>query len=472
MKSKSFAIFLLILVFLLPACKEPVKEPSVAGSFYPEDGNTLEMKVGDFLSKAENKPFEGRLIALISPHAGYRFSGHVAAYGYKNLIGKDIKTVILIGPSHHSSFTGASVYTEGSFKTPLGNIKINERLAKSLINESANVGFYKEPYLKEHSLEVQLPFLKKVLNGFKVVPILIGNPTRQTFDHLSQRLTEALSKDEKAIIVASTDLSHYHDYKTAVSMDKKMTDAIEALSLRDAEERLMKGEAEMCGAYPVLLTMDTARRLGANYAALFKYANSGDVTGDKGRVVGYASIGIFKSPLTEREKAELLSLAEKTIKEYVKSHKENDMEINNPKLKSMGAVFVTINTNGHLRGCIGHIEPIMPLYKSVIRNAIAASSSDPRFPPMNDSELKDMEVEITILSPLSPLKEIKDIKIGRDGIYMTKGQNGAIFLPQVPLQFGWDRDTYLKELSLKAGLPPDAWKEGATLYTFTAEIIR
>lgn len=459
-----------LLLTLLLGCEEDIKEPSVAGTFYPSDEKTLKEMVDGFLIKAEDKPVDGRLVALISPHAGYQFSGQVAAYSYKQLEGKDINTVILIGPSHYKPFNGASVYAKGIMKTPLGKIKINERIAKSLVNEATDIGFYQDAFEKEHSLEVQLPFLQQVLKNFKIVPILISTPTRQSFEYLTERLTEILRENEKAIIIASTDLSHYHDYETAVMMDRKIIDAIERLSIEDVERHLMHREAEMCGTYPVIFTMAVARRLGANQGVLYKYANSGDVTNERSSVVGYASIGLYKSALTEEEKTELLEMAKKTVISYVTSRQIPQFEINSQKLKANGATFVTVNKNGNLRGCIGNIQPVMPLYQSVIRNAISACSNDPRFPPMKKEELRDMDIEVSILSPLEQLKNVKDLQIGKHGLYIVKDMQSGLLLPQVAREFRWDRDTFLEQVCVKAGLPRDAWKE-AKLYTFTAEII-
>jgi AmmeMemoRadiSam system protein B/AmmeMemoRadiSam system protein A len=462
-------IFFLTVVFLSPGCAENVKAPSVAGTFYPADKKELKESVENFLSKAEKVRSEGKLIAIISPHAGYRFSGQVAAYGYKEIRDRDIKKIILMGPSHYVGFKGASIYTKGSFRTPLGEVKINEKLATGLLDETVDIRFYPEAYEKEHSLEVQLPFLQTVLKDFTIVPILISSPTKQTVEHLISRLTEML--DDKTLIIASTDLSHYHDYAKAIEMDNKIISAVERLSVMDTAQLLNNGEAELCGGMPVIIAMEAAKRYGATLGVLFKYANSGDVTNEKDRVVGYASMGLFKSPYTEEEKKELLAIAKNSITEYINNGKVSEVEIKNRKLKTDGAVFVTIKENGSLRGCIGHIQAIMPLYQSVIKNAVAACSGDPRFPPMNKEDLKNMEVEVSILSPLTPLKDIKDIQIGKHGIVIRKGMHSGIFLPQVATEFGWDRDTFLEQLCAKAGLPKDAWKD-AELYSFTAEIIK
>jgi len=467
--NKKIVSSLIITSLLLFACKVAGKEPSVAGTFYPAEKEALKASVEGFLSKADKVQTAGRLLCIISPHAGYIYSGQVAAYGYKQLQGRDIKKVILIGPAHHKAFKGASVYTKGSFRTPLGDVGINEKLAEGLLDQKADVTFYPEAYEKEHSLEVQLPFLQTVLKDFTIIPILMGSPTQKTFDHLAARLSELL--DDETIIIASTDMSHYHDYSQAIKMDNKIISAIERLSLADAEGLLKSGDAELCGGVPVLIAMEAARISEATRGVLFKYANSGDVTDDKGRVVGYASIGLFKDALTADEKKELLALAKDSISEYVSKGKVPEKEIANPKFKADGAVFVTIKKDGALRGCIGHVRPVMPLYQSVIKNAVAASSGDPRFPPMNKEELKSMEVEISILSPMVLLNNTKDIRVGKHGLLIRKGYRSGILLPQVASEYGWDRETFLRQLCRKAGLPDDAWKD-ADLYSFTAEVIK
>jgi MEMO1 family protein len=469
MRNKKMLFCLVSILLLLFACSVAGKEPSVAGTFYPADKETLKTTIEGFLSKAEKSQTGGSLIAIVSPHAGYQYAGQVAAYGYKQIQSRDITKVILIGPAHHTGFKGASVYTKGSFRTPIGDVKINEKLAESLLSENADVRFYPEAYEKEHSLEVQLPFLQTVLKDFTIIPILVGSPTRQMFDHLTAKLSEML--DEKTLIIASTDLSHYHDYAKAKEMDGKIISAIERLSVIDTDNLLRTGESELCGGYPVLITLETARRYGANLGAVFRHANSGDVTGDKSRVVGYASIGLLKSPFTEGEKKELLALAKNAIDEYVTKGKAPDMRADNPKFRTAGAAFVTIKEKGSLRGCIGHVQAVMPLYESILKNAVAASSSDPRFPPMKKEELKDIDIEISVLSPLTPVKNIKEIQVGKHGLVIRKGYQSGLFLPQVATEFGWDRETFLRHLCLKAGLPEDAWKD-AEISRFTAEIIK
>lgn len=450
-------------------CAENIKEPSVAGIFYPSGREELTETVENYLSNAKKGKSEGQIIAIISPHAGYRYSGQVAAYGYNEIRGSGIRNVVLIGPSHHAGFRGASVYMKGKFRTPLGDVEINEKLAKELLNETADVRFYPGAFEKEHSLEVQLPFLQSALKEFKIVPVLVGSPTKDTLEHLITKLAEMI--DEKTLVIASTDLSHYHEYSKAVEMDGRITSAVERLSLSDAGQLLRTGESELCGMYPVIITMEAARKAGANLGRLFNYANSGDTAGGKDRVVGYASIGLFKNPYTPEEKKELLILARDTVREYVINRKVPDKGNVNPKFRTDEAVFITVRKNGSLRGCIGNTRPVMSLYQAVIKNAVAACSGDPRFPPLTKEELMDIDVEVSILSPLNPVKNVEEIQAGKHGLVIRKGMQSGLLLPQVAAEFGWDRETFLEQLCVKAGLPKGSWKE-AELYTFTAEILK
>ncbi|RME65787.1 MAG: AmmeMemoRadiSam system protein A [Nitrospirae bacterium] len=190
----------------------------------------------------------------------------------------------------------------------------------------------------------------------------------------------------------------------------------------------------------------------------------------KNSVVGYAAVAFVRTYLTKEEKLTLLRLARQAIETYVREKKTIEPEIKDIRLRANGSSFVTIKTGGHhLRGCIGNLLPYLPLYKSVVQNAVSACSRDPRFPPMSVEELRDMEVEVTVLSPMEPVQDIDEIVIGKHGLYLKKGYHSGVLLPQVPVEFGWDRNTFLRQLAIKAGLGPDEWKD-ARIYKFTAEV--
>jgi hypothetical protein len=462
----------ILLMVLFPcACSSAVKEPAVAGSFYPADSKKLAADLDGYLAQPGEAGDEGRLLAIVAPHAGYIYSGGVAGYSYAKLNGKDIRRVILLGPTHYAAIKGAVIYPGSGMKTPLGVVRIDESLARSLADEKAGVRLAAEPFEREHSLEVQLPFLQRSLKDFSIVPILIGRMTAESYKHLGDKIATLLKNDASALLVISTDLSHYHDTATASGMDKKILDAIERLSGGDLERLLASGEGEACGGGPVLYGMAAARGAGATEARLYKYADSGDVSGDRKKVVGYGALGFYKKELSPSARAEILRLAADTVQAQVTGRPLPVWNGTDLRMKADGAAFVTLKEkNGRLRGCIGTIQAYTSLHRSIVQNAVAAASKDPRFPPVRPEELPGLDLEVTVLSPMEPVSGISDIKVGVHGVYLEAVGRSSVFLPQVPVEEGWDLDTYLRQLALKAGLPPEGWK-GGRLYRFTAEIV-
>jgi len=456
-----------------------VREPAVAGAFYPAGKVELSSILDEYLSKAEI-PAVGKYIrALIVPHAGYVYSGWVAAFGYKILIGQDIKTVVLIGNSHQEYFDGVSVYPEGYFKTPLGNVEIDKEFAKKLMDANDKIYFRESAHEKEHSLEVQLPFLQKTLKDFKIVPIILGNQPGAA-DILINALKGLI--DENTLIIASSDLSHYPSYKDAQYSDGKVIQAI----LTGKRENLRKTISDLeqenipnlqtcaCGhdAIEVVMALMEGKK-----AQLLKSANSGDVEiGDKSQVVGYAaivfSIDKAEGELDLAEQKKLLEIARQAVETYIKTGKTPDTKNNLPDLEKHLGAFVTLKKHGELRGCIGRFQPDIPLYQVVIQMAIAAATEDTRFSPVSESELKDLEYEISVLSPLTKVDSWKDVEIGKHGVEIIKGSYRGVFLPQVATENNWDRETFLSILcTQKAGLPADCYKDPETeIYVFTAQV--
>lgn len=462
----------LLLFFVFPGgAAATIKEPAVAGSFYPLDRKKLEAEVDGYLSQGGDHAGGGRLLALVAPHAGYMYSGHIAGHSYARLRGKDIRTVILIGPSHHAAVSGAVIYPGGGLKTPLGVVAVDETLARSLASDKDGVKLAAEPFSREHSLEVQLPFLQRTLQDFSVVPILVGRMTGESYRHLADRIAAVLKKNDKSLLVISTDLSHYHDAKKAGSMDRKVLDAAERLAAGELEHLFTSGEGEMCGAGAVLYGLAAARGAGANEGELFRYADSGDVSGDKSYVVGYGALGYYRRELSAADRGDILRLARETVTCQVNGRPLPEWRGESRRMKADGAVFVTLKEkNGRLRGCIGSLQANTALYRSVVQNAVSAASRDPRFRPVRPEELPGLDLEVTVLSPMEPLGAVDEIVIGRDGLYLEASGRSSVFLPQVPVEQGWDLPTYLAELAMKAGLGADAWKSGR-LYRFTAEIV-
>ena len=459
-----------------------IRKPAVAGMFYPASPDRLKGEISNYLRKVASVKTEGEIVAIISPHAGYEFSGGVAAYGFKAIEGKDFSTVIIIGPSHYVYFKGSSIYPEGYYRTPLGDVEIDKELAKKLINGS-NIRFYPPAHQREHSVEVQIPFLQTVLKDFKIVPIIMGNCSYQDCLDLGKAIAENV-KDKRILIIASTDLSHFYPSEEARFLDKITLNEIRRFNPRELYQKVQTEECQLCGAMPVVATLIASKDLGADKIELLKYLHSGDVTGDNSRVVGYGSLLIQKTEdrrqkteknrenLSSDEKKRLLEIAREAIESYVNKQERIKIKETNPKLREKRGVFVTLTKSGQLRGCIGYIQPIKPLCEAVRDMAIEAAVNDPRFTPLQKGELNEIEIEISVLSPLKKIEDVTEIEVGRDGIFIKKGFHSGLLLPQVATENNWDREEFLRHTCYKAGLPSDAWKEGAEIYIFSAEIFK
>jgi AmmeMemoRadiSam system protein B len=269
-----------------------LRPAAVAGSWYPGRGEDIVREVDGYLSAAQIAPPAGRLVALVSPHAGLRYSGPVAAYGYSLLRGLRDTTCVLVGPSHRVAFEGCAIQTEGGFETPLGVVPIGEPLARRLLDREAGIGSSSDVHRAEHSLEMQLPFLQHLIPGLRIVPILMGTQERSEVDALADALKEALV-ERPALLVASSDLSHYQPAVIANALDAQVVAELERLDADALMTRLEHDPGHACGGGPIVAVMRAARALGANQARVLRYGDSGDVgEKDKSRVVGYLSAAL------------------------------------------------------------------------------------------------------------------------------------------------------------------------------------
>jgi AmmeMemoRadiSam system protein B/AmmeMemoRadiSam system protein A len=475
---------------------EQVRKPAVAGQFYPGDPVTLTKELSDFFKNAKKEPVPGKIVALISPHAGYVYSGQVAAYSFKLLEGLSFETVVVISPHHRGGFPGASVYGGGAYETPLGTIPVDTLVAGQIADASEKVVVSTQGHASgwggEHSLEVELPFLQLVLGEFKLVPIVMGQQDWSTCQALGQALSGAL-QGKNSLIVASTDLSHYHPYDEAVRLDHIVIDHVNSFDPQGLHHDLASGICEACGGGPVVATMLAARGLGADKAKVLHYANSGDVTGDRSGVVGYMAAVIYdsestpKSPrkseekksegesgLSEDDRETLLNIARTTIEHRVRGEAVPRFDVDSPILKENRGAFVTIHEHGSLRGCIGYIQAIKPLYITIQEMAEAAALNDHRFPPVSPEELESLDLEISVLTPLRKIEDVSEIVTGKHGIVLKKGYHQGVFLPQVATEQGWDRTTFLNEICFKAGIHDEnCWKEkDAEIFIFSAEVFK
>jgi MEMO1 family protein len=276
-----------------------IREPAVSGTFYPGNPRALTGDIEEYLSRASVEAIEGDILGLISPHAGYMYSGPVAAHGYKALLGRTYDTVIILAPSHRQYFEGAAVQRHGGYKTPLGVVPVNEPFASKLLARLPAVQANDKAHEGEHSLEVQIPFLQFVLKEFQLLPLIMGAYDTDTCEELASALFDVMKdikdKRHRYLVVGSTDLSHYYPYRHAVELDSKIVERLNAFDVKGLIDDLEEDKCEACGSGPVITTMLLSRKMGANASRVVKYANSGDTSGDKGAVVGYVSCVFYRT---------------------------------------------------------------------------------------------------------------------------------------------------------------------------------
>lgn len=466
------------------------RQPAVAGQFYPAVSATLRSDLSKLFAKALPKQ-PGVVLAIIAPHAGYVFSGEVAATSFNQLDpDKKYDNIFILASSHRMSFDGASIYNKGDYVTPLGKVKVNIELANKLLKDYPVFNSKTEPHTSEHSLEVQLPFLQyKLKKDFQIIPIILGTQSPST----SKRIAEALKPflNEKNLFVISSDFSHYPSYEDACLVDKITATAITMNSpeilLKTLEDNDSKGindlVTSLCGWTSVLsLLYMTEGRKDLTYKEI-EYQNSGDskIYGDSDRVVGYNSIIVQKNnasqddedfSLDKKEKEILLEIARQTMEEYVSEGlvPKIDEKTLSPILCQPFGAFVTLKIDGDLRGCIGRFEAIEPLYKVVQQMAIASSTQDSRFPEVTTAEFDEIDIEISVLTPMRKISSIDEFQLGKHGIYMKKGYSSGTFLPQVATETGWTKEEFLGHCARdKAHIGWDGWKD-AELFVYEAYV--
>jgi len=444
------------------------------------------------LDKVQEPPIEN-IQALILPHAGYRYSGQTAAYGIKQIIGKKFRRVVVMGPSHRSAMENmASVPDVTHYGTPLGEVPLDTAFITAL---KKHPFFQTLPYVHEgeHSVQIEVPLLQRALGEFSLVPIVVGQADLASSRKMASVLASLI--DEETLVVASSDFTHFGPNYGYVPFRDDVPARLKALDM-GAYEHIEKKDPEglynyldttgdtICGSRPIaiLLSMLPAE----SQAHLLKYDTSGNVTGDYTNSVSYFAIAFAgtwkkgagpaipeeKTVLEAEDKKRLLGLARKTIEFALTQQRMPSLEElgieNAPALEAVQGAFVTLKEHEQLRGCIGDIFPTRPLYKAVMANAINAAVNDPRFPPVQPEEIPQLHIEISVLTPLQPLDDYRRIEIGKHGVVLSKNGRRAVFLPQVAPEQGWDLEEMLTNLARKAGLPGDAWKEGASFEVFEA----
>jgi AmmeMemoRadiSam system protein B/AmmeMemoRadiSam system protein A len=491
----------LALLFFTAGCgadgKPPVRLPAVAGQFYPGDETKLRRALTHYLDSAV-APCGEKPLAIVVPHAGWVYSGQIAADAFRQAAPFRYDVVVILGTNHTvAPFSGVALYPRGAFRTPLGDVVIDDKIATALMAEDSAFSYRPEAHAREHSVEVQVPFVQQLFPDARIVPGVVGTADLRLCTHFGHELAKAL-KGKDALIVASSDLSHYPDYQDAVEVDLHTLNA--ATSLDPARLAMAAHSADLenvqnlstcaCGEGAILTAMVAAQDLGATHGRLISYANSGDAAvGEYDRVVGYGAV-IFAAgavhpeaqtvriqaadssagALTDADKTALLALARRSIEWYLDSGmtplpRNFDAEARIPQ-----GAFVTLKKHGELRGCVGHMAEDMPLCRTVCGMALMSAFEDQRFRPVTADEMPDIRVEISALTPFKPISGADQIVLGRDGVVIRKSGRSAVFLPQVATEQGWTRDEMLDQLCRKAGLPAGGWRQGAELFTFQAVV--
>ena len=476
-----------------------VRPATQAGRFYESNPQVLSHEVDSLLARHANDGTYDNVAALIVPHAGYYFSGNVAASAYMALDStKQYKRIFLLGPSHHEWLDGASVNTEADYyATPLGQVKVDHETAVLLTNTNSTndtnrVFFYRpEAHDREHCLEVQLPFLQRFFTLHSslstkevppIVPIIISTNDFQKLQQIAETLKPYFT-DENLFIVSS-DFSHYPSYDDACAVDAKTGKAIEsgdvsqfiATIQANARSGIRNLATSACGELAIvtlMLMMDSQYQVKH-----LLYQNSGDIDNyDPTRVVGYHAFAILRGEektfsLSDKEKKTLKDIAYNSIKDSLDGKPvavaNSSLFILHSSLKEKCGAFVSLHKQGRLRGCIGHFGEDVPLYEIVAEMARAAAFEDPRFQPVTHDELDDLDIEISVLTPMRRIQSLDEFQLHKHGIYIKKGYRSGTFLPQVADEVNWTKEEFVGHCSQdKAGLGWDGWRD-AELYVYEA----
>jgi AmmeMemoRadiSam system protein B/AmmeMemoRadiSam system protein A len=431
-----------------------IRQPVVAGQFYPASASQLKTMIEKMVEEEAEKQ---EVIGLVSPHAGYVYSGPVAGAAISRVRFKD--TFIILGPNHTGRGKPLSIMSEGKWQTPLGDVEIDSELARHLLSITRHLQEDDSAHVFEHSIEVQLPFLQYFRPDVRIVPIILSFASIDAYKEIGKEIARAIGETgREAVIMASSDMTHYEPHDVAARKDQQAIDAILRLDEDELFRRVEQHNISMCAYGPVACLITAAKELGATGAELVKYQTSGDTSGDYSAVVGYAGV-IIKAVAMHP----LVQLARDTIETYVAS---GDV-ISPPQeltteMEQRAGVFVSLHKLGELRGCIGTFEPTRPnVAEEIISNAISSATRDPRFPPVAPEELGDLEYSVDVLTKPKPIKNKKALDPRKYGVIVECGFRKGLLLPDLE---GVDTvDQQINICCQKAGILPG---EPINLYRF------
>ena len=476
---------------MFTSCKGQKTEPAVrpatqANRFYTGDARELSEEVDSLLARHCGDKQYADLAAVIVPHAGYYFSGNVAAAAYMSIpADREYKRIFLLGPSHHEWLDGASVNTEFDYySTPLGNVKVDVETAQRLIEADSVLSYRPKAHDREHCLEVQLPFLQRRLKEVPaIVPIIISTNDYRKLKRIAEVLKPYLT--EENLFVISSDFSHYPTYEDAYKVDARTGKAVESGDVEEfirvleenANSHVKNLATSACGELAIATLMLMMQGGGYEVKHLL-YQNSGDIDNhDHSRVVGYHAFVIVRNglsrtdtefSLSDDEKRMLKEIALASIKDSLDGKRIAEPKTLTATLKQKCGAFVSLHKQGRLRGCIGHFGEDVPLHEIVAEMARAAAFEDPRFMPVTKDELEDIDIEISVLTPMRRIQSLDEFELHRHGIYIRKGYRSGTFLPQVADEVNWTKEGFVSHCAQdKAGIGWDGWKD-AELYTYEA----
>ena len=431
-----------------------IRHPIASGKFYPGTAEQLRAFIESFVEKIDEKT---DAVGIISPHAGYIYSGSVAASVIARI--KTADTYVIIGPNHTGMGKPFSIMTVGAWQTPLGEVPIDSALAQNILSNSKYLQEDRTAHQGEHSIEVQLPLLQYFKPDLKIVPIVLAVATLEIYREIAASIAQAIqeSPDKKVVIVASSDMTHYESQEAAAAKDHRALEAILQMDEESLLDRVIKERISMCGYAPAVTMLAAAKILGAKSAELVRYQTSGDASGDYSSVVGYAGVLVHCHEISF-----LVRLAKETVETYVKEHRT----IQSPdklasEMKTQAGVFVSIKKEGKLRGCIGTFEPSRDnVAEEIVANAISAATRDPRFLPISQDELEHLSYSVDVLTEPEPA-EFEELDPKQYGVIVERGWRRGLLLPDLE-----GVDTVEEQVNIcrqKAGIGPD---ESVKLYKF------
>jgi MEMO1 family protein len=420
-----------------------IRQPAVAGQFYPKEAEGLKELLATLVDKNKDKK---DIIGALVPHAGYIYSGSVAGAVFSQIKFKD--TFVIIGPNHTGMGFPFSIVTEGRWATPLGEVEIDAVLAEKILESSQSLQADATAHRREHSIEVQLPFLQYIEPGFKIVPIAISHGNVELYKEIGRAIAGAVEiTGREAVVLASGDMTHYESQDWAEKKDKQAIEAIINLDEDELSRRFTQQNMSMCAYSPVVCLISAAKKLGARAAELVEYRTSGDATGDYSSVVGYAGI-----IMTKAESPPLVKLAKEAVEKYVRQGECIEPKELTPEMKEKSGVFVCIKKGSQLRGCIGTFEPDKEnVAQETISSAINAAVSDPRFRPVAPEELDELNYTVDVLTKPESIKSIKQLDPKKYGLIVEAGFGRGLLLPDLP-----GIDTPEEQVAIcqqKAGIP-------------------